>query len=70
MIYPLSQIASYLSDFMRLALGGSITMGAPTGVGIGQKPAPRHLEAGHVATLSIEKLGQQPQGLVAWESIA
>lgn len=68
MIFPVAKIVAYLSQFMTLEPGDIITTGTPPGVGLGQKPEPWYLKAGDVVTLGIEKLGEQRQDFVAWES--
>jgi 2,4-diketo-3-deoxy-L-fuconate hydrolase len=65
MIFNCAQIVSYTSHFMILEPGDVITTGTPPGVGLGMKP-PRYLEAGDVVTLSIERLGEQRQQVVAF----
>jgi 2,4-diketo-3-deoxy-L-fuconate hydrolase len=64
MIFPVSKLVSYVSQFMTLHPGDIITTGTPPGVGMGQKP-PVFLKAGDVVTLGIEKLGAQRQRVVA-----
>jgi len=58
MIFPVSELISYISRFMSLQAGDVILTGTPAGVGLGQKP-PTYLRAGDVVTASIEGLGQQ-----------
>jgi 2,4-didehydro-3-deoxy-L-rhamnonate hydrolase len=60
MIFNVSTIISYLSQFMTLLPGDIISTGTPAGVGLGFKP-PRYLKAGDVVTLGIEGLGEQRQ---------
>jgi len=66
MIFPISKLVSYISEFMTLEPGDLITTGTPPGVGMGQKPEPIYLKAGDVMRLGIEKLGEQQQTVVAW----
>jgi 2,4-didehydro-3-deoxy-L-rhamnonate hydrolase len=66
MIFPVSKLVSYISEFMTLEPGDLITTGTPPGVGMGQKPQPVYLKAGDEIRLGIEKLGQQRQVVVAW----
>ncbi|MEO5493663.1 MAG: fumarylacetoacetate hydrolase family protein [Sphingomonas sp.] len=66
MIFPVSKLVSYLSEFMILEPGDIITTGTPPGVGMGQKPDAIYLNPGDVVTLGIEKLGTQRQEFVAW----
>ncbi len=61
---------SYLSEFMTLMPGDIVTTGTPPGVGMGIKPNAVYLKAGDVVTLSIDKLGQQQQRVVAWKEAA
>lgn len=70
MIFDVSTIVSYVSEFMTLLPGDIITTGTPPGVGMGMKPQPRFLSAGDVVTLGIEGLGEQRQTFVAYESKA
>jgi hypothetical protein len=48
MIFPISKLVSYISEFMTLEPGDLITTGTPPGVGMGQKPEPVYLKAGDV----------------------
>lgn len=66
MIFPISKLVSYISEFMTLEPGDLITTGTPPGVGMGQKPEPVYLKAGDQIRLGIEKLGEQRQIVVAW----
>ena len=68
MIFTVAQIVAYCSQFMTLLPGDVITTGTPPGVGLGQKPEPWYLKAGDVVELGIEKLGEQRQEFVAWDS--
>jgi len=68
MIFDVATLVSYLSAFMTLWPGDIITTGTPPGVGMGQKP-PQYLKPGDVVRLGIEKLGEQQQTFVAWESV-
>lgn len=63
MIFPVSKLVSYVSQFMTLHPGDIITTGTPPGVGMGLKP-PTFLKAGDVVTLGIEKLGAQRQKVI------
>ncbi|EFO34200.1 fumarylacetoacetate hydrolase domain-containing protein 2 [Roseibium sp. TrichSKD4] len=58
MIFNVSHLVSYLSQFMSLHPGDIISTGTPPGVGMGQNP-PRYLKAGDIVKLGIEGLGQQ-----------
>ena len=63
MIFPVSKLISYVSEFMTLHPGDIITTGTPPGVGMGMKP-PVFLKDADVITLGIEKLGAQRQVVV------
>lgn len=65
MVFGVAYLVSYLSRFMSLHPGDIISTGTPPGVGLGQKPQV-YLSPGNVMTLSIEKLGEQRQRVVAW----
>ncbi|MEX0956233.1 MAG: fumarylacetoacetate hydrolase family protein [Rhizobiaceae bacterium] len=64
MIFPVTRLISYLSEFMRLEPGDVITTGTPPGVGLGRKP-PIFLKAGDTMHLGIAGLGEQKQKVVA-----
>ena len=64
MIFPVTKLVSYLSEFMRLEPGDVITTGTPPGVGLGRKP-PVFLKAGDTMHLGIAGLGEQKQKVVA-----
>jgi len=68
MIFGVTKLVSYLSNFMILLPGDVITTGTPPGVGMGQKPTPLFLKAGDVVSLGIEKLGEQRQTVVGWQA--
>jgi len=63
MIFPVSFIVSYLSQFMTLLPGDVVVTGTPSGVGLGMKPQ-QFLKKGDVVTLSMDKLGTQTQKVV------
>jgi len=63
MIFPVSQIVSYLSQCMSLQAGDIIATGTPPGVGRGMNP-PVYLQSGDVVRLSVEGLGLQQQQVV------
>ena len=58
MIFNMSYILSYLSNFMSLQPGDIVTTGTPPGVGMGMKP-PQYLKTGDEMRLSIDTLGEQ-----------
>lgn len=68
MIFGVASLVAYLSRFMTLLPGDIITTGTPPGVGLGQKPNPWYLKQGDIVSLGIEKLGQQRQSVLAYES--
>ena len=60
MIYGVSHLVWYLSQFMELEAGDVITTGTPPGVGLGMKP-PQFLKEGDVMELTVAGLGKQRQ---------
>lgn len=66
MIFGVTYLVHYISQFMRLDAGDVITTGTPPGVGLGFKP-PRFLKGGEVVTLGIEGLGEQKQKFLPWK---
>jgi len=60
MIFSISFILSYLSNFMSLQPGDIVTTGTPPGVGMGKK-TPLYLKPGDEMHLSIDHLGNQHQ---------
>ena len=64
MIFPVSKLVSYLSQFFTLHPGDVITTGTPSGVGMSRKP-PVFLRAGQIVRLGVEGLGEQQQKIVA-----
>jgi 2-keto-4-pentenoate hydratase/2-oxohepta-3-ene-1,7-dioic acid hydratase in catechol pathway len=71
MIFGVSKLVSYVSQFMTLEPGDIITTGTPPGVGMGVKkdgqPAPVYLKKGDVMHLGIQGLGEQTQKVVAFK---
>jgi 2,4-didehydro-3-deoxy-L-rhamnonate hydrolase len=65
MIFGVTHLVSYVSQFMTLLPGDIITTGTPPGVGAGMKP-PQFLRAGDVVTLGITGLGEQRQQVTAY----
>ena len=65
MIFDVSTLVSYVSQFMTLLPGDVISTGTPAGVGLGMRP-PRYLRAGDVVELGIERLGQSRQKILNW----
>jgi len=64
MIFPVTQLVSYVSQYMTLLPGDIITTGTPPGVALGMKE-PAWLKPGDVVTLGIKGLGEQRQTVVA-----
>ena len=58
MIFPVTELISYLSQCMSLNVGDIIATGTPAGVGLGRKP-PNFLEDGDALRLGITGLGEQ-----------
>ncbi|HUK58703.1 MAG TPA: fumarylacetoacetate hydrolase family protein [Stellaceae bacterium] len=63
MIFGCAHIVSYVSQFMTLEPGDVIPTGTPAGVGLGRG---RFLKAGDTMRLTVSKLGEQTQKVVAW----
>lgn len=66
MIFSVSRIVSYVSQFMTLYPGDVIATGTPAGVGMGRKP-PVFGQIGDLVTLGIDGLGEQKQTVVQFE---
>lgn len=64
MIFGVTYLVSYISQFMSLQSGDIISTGTPPGVGLGQRPAV-YLSAGQVMRLGISNLGEQRQRVVS-----
>lgn len=60
MIFDVTTIVSYMSEFCQLEAGDLICTGTPPGVGAGMKP-PQFLNIGDVVDLGIQGLGAQRQ---------
>jgi 2,4-diketo-3-deoxy-L-fuconate hydrolase len=63
MLFGVTHLVHYLSQFMVLEPGDLINTGTPPGVGMGFRP-PVWLQAGDLMELGIERLGQQRQRVV------
>jgi 2,4-diketo-3-deoxy-L-fuconate hydrolase len=63
MLFGVTHLVHYLSQFMVLEPGDLINTGTPPGVGMGFQP-PVWLRAGDVIELGVEGLGQQRQRVV------
>jgi 2-keto-4-pentenoate hydratase/2-oxohepta-3-ene-1,7-dioic acid hydratase in catechol pathway len=64
MVFPVSYLISYVSQFMSLQAGDIISTGTPPGVGFGQKP-PVYLRPGDQINLGIDRLGEQKQTVLS-----
>jgi 2,4-didehydro-3-deoxy-L-rhamnonate hydrolase len=60
MIFDVATLVSYVSHFMTLLPGDTISTGTPAGCGMGQNP-PVYLKAGDVVELGIDGLGESRQ---------
>jgi len=65
MIFDVSFLVSYISQFMTLLPGDVISTGTPAGVGLGMNP-PRYLKDGDVVELGIDGLGAARQQIREW----
>src|SRR5256885_917463 len=65
MIFDVSTLVSYVSQFMTLLPGDVISTGTPAGVGLGMNP-PVYLKAGDIVELGIEQLGESRQRVMAY----
>jgi len=63
MIFGVTHLVSYISQFMSLRSGDVIATGTPPGVGMGQRP-PRFLQHGQTMRVGITGLGIQTQRTV------
>jgi 2-keto-4-pentenoate hydratase/2-oxohepta-3-ene-1,7-dioic acid hydratase in catechol pathway len=64
MIFSVSHLIWYVSQFMVLEPGDVINTGTPAGVGLGLRP-PRYLSAGDEMRLGIDGLGEQRSRAIA-----
>lgn len=67
MIFPVSFIIAYVSQFITLEAGDIIVTGTPAGVGMGLKPQPKYLEEHDVVRLGSTQLGSQTHRVTAWK---
>ena len=65
MVFGVTSLVSYVSQFMTLLPGDIISTGTPAGVGLGIKPEPVYLQPGDVVELGVDGLGQSRQKVVA-----
>lgn len=64
MVFPVTELISYLSEFFTLQPGDVIATGTPSGVAGGMKP-PGWVKAGQVVRIAIDGLGEQRSRYVA-----
>jgi 2,4-didehydro-3-deoxy-L-rhamnonate hydrolase len=64
MIFDVSALVGYISQFMTLLPGDVISTGTPAGVGLGMRPEPVYLKAGDLVALGIDRLGEARQKVV------
>jgi 2-keto-4-pentenoate hydratase/2-oxohepta-3-ene-1,7-dioic acid hydratase in catechol pathway len=64
MIFPVTEIVRYVSQFMVLRPGDVINTGTPAGVALGQPDPKPYLRPGDVVELEIDGFGRQRQQLV------
>ena len=64
MVFDVSYLIWYLSQFLVLEAGDLINTGTPPGVGMGMTPQ-TFLQVGDVMELGIDQLGTQRQRLVS-----
>ena len=66
LVFKISQLVSYISQYMTLLPGDIISTGTPFGVGLGFNP-PKYLKPGDVVELGIEGLGVSKQVAKAYQ---
>ena len=66
MVFDVSDLVSYVSQFMTLLPGDVISTGTPPGVGLGMNP-PAYLKPGDVVALGIQGLGESRQEVVVYQ---
>ena len=59
MIFGVTQLVSYISQFITLHPGDIIATGTPAGVGMGIKPSPIYLRPGQEIRVGVQGLGEQ-----------
>src|SRR5215212_6733287 len=67
MIFKVSHLVWYCSQFFVMEPGDVIVTGTPPGVGLGIKPEPIFLKHGDVVRLAIDGLGEQQQKVVRFK---
>ena len=65
MMFGVSYLVRFVTQFMSLQPGDVIATGTPPGVGLGQKP-PVFLQPGNRMRVGVEGLGEQEQEVVAY----
>jgi len=70
MIFGVTKLVSYVSQFITLHPGDIIATGTPPGVGMGKKPEPIFLRPGQRLRLGVQGLGEQRYRTVAAEEAA
>ena len=65
MVFGVSYLVSFVTQFMSLQPGDVIATGTPPGVGLGQEP-PVFLQPGNRMRVGVEGLGEQEQEVVAY----
>ncbi len=68
MIFSVTHLVWYCSQFFVLEPGDVIITGTPPGVAMGMKPEPQYLKPGDVVRLGIEGLGEQQQKVVKFKA--
>jgi ureidoglycolate lyase/2,4-diketo-3-deoxy-L-fuconate hydrolase len=64
MLFSVTKLIAYISEFMTLLPGDVIATGTPDGVGRGRNP-PRYLRAGEIVELGVDGLGSQRHKVVS-----
>jgi 2-keto-4-pentenoate hydratase/2-oxohepta-3-ene-1,7-dioic acid hydratase in catechol pathway len=65
MVFGVTKLVSYVSQFITLLPGDIISTGTPPGVGMGKKPEPIFLRPGQTMRLGVAGLGVQEQRTIA-----
>ena len=65
MVFGVSYLVRFVTQFMSLQPGDVIATGTPPGVGLGQKP-PVFLQPGNRMRVGVEGLGEQEQEVVVY----
>jgi 5-carboxymethyl-2-hydroxymuconate isomerase len=67
MVFGVSQLISYVSEFMSLNPGDVLTTGSPHGVAAGFDP-PKWLRVGDIIEMGIDGLGEQRHEVVEYKN--